>query len=76
MVTSPADLAEAVAAVRRSHVGEFTLDEHRGSISFRLDDGLAGVEMVAAGLRQSGIPVADFAVRLSTLDDVFMALTG
>jgi len=76
VLTSPADLAEAVAAVRRSHIGEFTVDEHRGSISFRLDDGLAGVEMVAAGLRQSGIPVADFAVRRPTLDDVFMALTG
>jgi len=76
VLASPADLARAVTAVRRSHIGEFTLDEHRGSISFRLDDGLAGVETIAAGLRQSDIPVADFAVRRPTLDDVFIALTG
>jgi ABC-2 type transport system ATP-binding protein len=73
-VALPSSLPAAVAAL--SAVGTTTVDDVKGTIGLHLDDGMDGIARAATALRETGVEVADFALRRPTLDDVFLSLTG
>jgi ABC-2 type transport system ATP-binding protein len=56
--------------------GPPVLDEPAGRLVLPVTDGPAILPELAARLADSGLRVADLAVRRPTLDDVFLALTG
>jgi ABC-2 type transport system ATP-binding protein len=73
-VTLPNSLPAAVAAL--SAVGTTTVDDAKGTIGLQLGGGMDGISRAATALRETGVEVADFALRRPTLDDVFLSLTG
>ena len=71
-----ADLGRVVEAVERL-VGPSTFDVERGLVSAPVAaSGVTAVGLVATRLDTDGIAVSELGVRLATLDEVFLALTG
>jgi ABC-2 type transport system ATP-binding protein len=75
-VLSPAQLPAAIAAISPITVGEPTVLEARNQIRAQLTIGMDTVAAAAAALHNSGVEVADFALRRPSLDDVFLSLTA
>jgi ABC-type multidrug transport system ATPase subunit len=69
----PAPLAAVLAGVGS---GPPLLDADSGSVLVPVSDGPSVLPEVAARLANSGLKVADLALRRPTLDDVFLTLTG
>ena len=74
-LVDPADLPTARRALSRGLPAP-DVDEASGSLSIPITDTMSTVATAAAALRDSGVAVADFAVRRPSLDDVFFSLTG
>ncbi|MFE7138544.1 ATP-binding cassette domain-containing protein [Streptomyces sp. NPDC057644] len=75
-VADPADLAATARALAAVSPVDPVVDEKTRSVSVPLTGGVAAISAAAAGLDELGIEPEDFAVRRSSLDDVFLALTG
>jgi ABC-2 type transport system ATP-binding protein len=69
-------LGDAVAALVPMAVGAPTTDQEKGIVSVQLEEGADGLASAAVALREAGVPVANFALRKPTLDDVFFNLVG
>ncbi|MFG1873037.1 ATP-binding cassette domain-containing protein [Micromonospora arborensis] len=76
VVADPADLATAVAQVRRVVDAEPTADPDRRTVSVRVGHPAGALVEVLRALDAVHVPVADVALRRPTLDDVFLHLTG
>lgn len=76
VVAAPADLAAAVAQVRRVAGDEPTVDVDRRMVSVRVGHRAGALVDVLRALDAEHVPVADVALRRPTLDDVFLHLTG
>ncbi|MEU7800977.1 ATP-binding cassette domain-containing protein [Micromonospora arborensis] len=76
VVADPADLATAVAQVRRVVDAEPTADPDRRMVSVRVGHPAGALVEVLRALDAVHVPVADVALRRPTLDDVFLHLTG
>jgi len=74
--TDPADLGR-VATIVETAVGTppASTEEDPGLLSVAVDDAQA-LPVVVARLQSEGIPVTELALRLASLDEVFLALTG
>jgi len=74
--TDPADL-DHVAGIIRAAVGAAPTRaiEDPGLLSVAVDDAQA-LPIVVGRLQADGIPVTELALRLASLDEVFLALTG
>ncbi|WP_406200672.1 ATP-binding cassette domain-containing protein [Kitasatospora sp. NBC_01560] len=75
-VATPADLAAATRVLAGLAAGEPVVDHEAATVSVPLDGGVSTIAAAALGLERLGIEPQDFAVRRSSLDDVFLALTG
>jgi ABC-2 type transport system ATP-binding protein len=51
-------------------------DRKEGLVSVPIVDGLSDLSSAVAGLKSSGVPIGDISLRRSSLDDVFLRLTG
>ncbi|MEU8183263.1 ATP-binding cassette domain-containing protein [Micromonospora sp. NPDC049044] len=76
VVADQADLATAVAQVRRVTDREPTVDVDRRMVSVRVGHQAGALVDVLRALDAGNVPVADVALRRPTLDDVFLHLTG
>ncbi|GGO24754.1 ATP-binding cassette domain-containing protein [Micromonospora parathelypteridis] len=76
VVADPADLATAVAQVRRVLDVEPTADPDRRMLSVRVGHPAGALVEVLRALDAVQVPVADVALRRPTLDEVFLHLTG
>lgn len=76
VVAAPADLAAAVAQVRRVAGDEPTVDVDRRMVSVQVGHRAGALVDVLRALDAEHVPVADVALRRPTLDDVFLHLTG
>ena len=74
-VTDAARLDDAVARVRAAVGAEPVVDAQSSRLSARVPDGRA-LPAVVRGLEEAGIEVTELSLRLPSLDDVFLALTG
>jgi oleandomycin transport system ATP-binding protein len=77
----PADRAdlERARSVVAAVVGEAEIREAEGVVSLPLDPALSGPDALARlarGLEDAGVEVAELGIRLATLDEVFLSLTG
>jgi ABC-2 type transport system ATP-binding protein len=69
--------AEAALRAVRDVPGVTSVDVHnRDEITVAAPDGAAVVSPVAVALSTSGVKVKDLTLRTTTLDDVFLELTG
>ncbi|MFE3070678.1 ATP-binding cassette domain-containing protein [Streptomyces sp. NPDC059247] len=75
-VTSLADLAPVARTLAGLTPGKPVTDPVNRTVSVPLTGGVRTIAAAASGLEALGIEPRDFAVRRSTLDDVFLALTG
>ncbi|MBL3668918.1 ATP-binding cassette domain-containing protein [Streptomyces sp. M2CJ-2] len=75
-VASPADLAAATRALAAVSLDEPSVDETERRVSVPLAGGVKAIAAVASELEAAGVEPEDFAVRRSSLDDVFLAVTG
>ncbi|MEU8894001.1 ATP-binding cassette domain-containing protein [Streptomyces sp. NPDC048442] len=75
-VTSLADLPAVVRTLAALAPGEPLRDLGSRTVSIPLTGGVRTIAAAASGLELLGIEPEDFAVRRSSLDDVFLALTG
>ncbi|WP_329182324.1 ATP-binding cassette domain-containing protein [Streptomyces decoyicus] len=75
-VVDRARLPAALAALSPVTVGAPRSDEERGAATVQIVDGMEGVAVAAAALRDTGIEIGEFGLRRPTLDDVFLDLTG
>jgi ABC-2 type transport system ATP-binding protein len=75
-VVSRTELPVVVGALAAMSAEAPTIDENARRVSVPLFDGIRMVAAVAATLADSGVEPEEFAVRRSSLDDVFLALTG
>ncbi|MFD0025650.1 ATP-binding cassette domain-containing protein [Streptomyces sp. NPDC058382] len=75
-VADAADLPAVVRALSAVSPTDPVFDEQGRTVSVPLTGGVATIATAAAGLEALGIEPEDFAVRRSSLDDVFLALTG
>ncbi|WP_330301224.1 ATP-binding cassette domain-containing protein [Streptomyces sp. NBC_00503] len=75
-VGSVADLAAATRVLADVSPGEPVVDRENRTVSVPLAGGVNTIAAAANGLERLGIEPSDFAVRRSSLDDVFLALTG
>ncbi|TNH24691.1 ATP-binding cassette domain-containing protein [Micromonospora orduensis] len=76
VVTDAADLATAVAQVRRVVDDEPTVDADRRAVSVGVGHRAGALVEVLRALDTAQVAVADVALRRPTLDDVFLHLTG
>lgn len=74
-ITDPARLAEAVTRVTHVVATDPAVDAPTGRLSVPVTDGRAVPEIVRS-LDQAGIELSELTLRLPSLDDVFLALTG
>jgi oleandomycin transport system ATP-binding protein len=75
----PGQLAKVGAIVAEVTGADAAPGEHDGAISVPLAPGVSGTEVLAAvshGLGQAGIEVTELGLRLASLDEVFLTLTG
>ncbi|MFD0279800.1 ATP-binding cassette domain-containing protein [Kitasatospora sp. NPDC127111] len=75
-VATAADLAAATRVLAELSSGEPTVDQDARTVSVPMGGGVSTIASAALGLERLGIEPQDFAVRRSSLDDVFLALTG
>lgn len=75
-VASVADLAAATRVLADVSPGEPVVDRAARTVSVPLTGGVNTIAAAASGLERLGIEPQDFAVRRSSLDDVFLSLTG
>ncbi|RSS76852.1 ATP-binding cassette domain-containing protein [Streptomyces sp. WAC06614] len=75
-VSSAADLAAATRVLADVSPQEPVVDREHRTVSVPLAGGVNTIAAAATGLERLGIEPQDFAVRRSSLDDVFLALTG
>ncbi|TXS06439.1 ATP-binding cassette domain-containing protein [Streptomyces sp. col6] len=75
-VASVADLEAVARTLAEISPGEPVTDRGARTVSVPLTGGVATIAGAASGLQRLGIEPEDFAVRRSSLDDVFLALTG
>ncbi|MEU2027260.1 ATP-binding cassette domain-containing protein [Streptomyces sp. NPDC016469] len=75
-VASVADLEAVARTLAEISPGEPVTDRDARTVSVPLTGGVATIAGAASGLQRLGIEPEDFAVRRSSLDDVFLALTG
>ncbi|MFF5052950.1 ATP-binding cassette domain-containing protein [Micromonospora sp. NPDC000663] len=76
VVADAADLATAVAQVRRVVDDEPTVDADRRAVSVGVGHRAGALVEVLRALDAARVTVADVALRRPTLDDVFLHLTG
>ncbi|MGO9875917.1 MAG: ATP-binding cassette domain-containing protein [Acidimicrobiia bacterium] len=69
------DARSACAAVEHL-VGVIGVEAHGNEIMVSTGDGPATISAVAVALSQCGVPIRDLTLRMPTLDDVFLELTG
>jgi ABC-2 type transport system ATP-binding protein len=69
------DPAPAVAAVR-ALPGVDDVDAHGTELKIRVTDGPGTLSPIAIALHGCGVPVRNLTLRVPTLDDVFLELTG
>jgi len=72
----PDHIPDAVAVLTSVSPVAPTVEAHRNSISFPLENGMTTLTAAASALQSAGIEVVDFALRRPSLDDVFFSLTG
>ncbi|MFE5560600.1 ATP-binding cassette domain-containing protein [Streptomyces sp. NPDC056544] len=75
-VATPADLDAAVRAIGAWSADPPSVDEGDRRVSVPLVGGVETIAKVSAELSAAGVETVDFAVRRSSMDDVFLALTG
>jgi ABC-2 type transport system ATP-binding protein len=74
VVTDPADIDRARAALQKVAAGEVTGDGDERRLVAPVNEGTADLARALRGLK--GIAVTDVGLRRPTLDDVFLTLTG
>jgi ABC-2 type transport system ATP-binding protein len=72
----PADLSAAGAALEQALHRPSSIDAARRQVSVPITDGFPSLAAAVAHLEQAQIHVEDVTLRRSTLDDVFLRLTG
>ncbi|WP_069817424.1 ATP-binding cassette domain-containing protein [Streptomyces sp. TP-A0874] len=75
-VSSPADLATVVRVLCGVSFEAPKVDEENRTVSVPLGGGIKAIAGVSGELAAAGVEPEDFAVRRSSMDDVFLALTG
>ncbi|MEU9305141.1 ATP-binding cassette domain-containing protein [Streptomyces sp. NPDC048269] len=75
-VADTADLPAVTRALAATGVERPVVDEESRTVSVALTGGIKVIATVSAELEAAGVEPVDFAVRRSSLDDVFLALTG
>ncbi|MCZ2527828.1 ATP-binding cassette domain-containing protein [Streptomyces sp. SCUT-3] len=75
-VADPADVPEAVRALRAAAAAEPSVGQDGRTVGAPLSRGMESVSEAAAALHTAGVRPVEFAVRRPSLDDVFLALTG
>ncbi|MFJ9691432.1 ATP-binding cassette domain-containing protein [Kitasatospora sp. NPDC101183] len=75
-VATDLELPAVVSAMGAVASVEPTVDEEARRVSVPLVGGVESIAAVAAKLRSAEVEPVDFAVRRSSMDDVFLALTG
>ncbi|MGA5817919.1 ATP-binding cassette domain-containing protein [Kitasatospora sp. NPDC094028] len=75
-VTDAADLPLVVKTLAAASTEEPKVDEDDRRVSIPLTGGMRAIAGVAAELEAASVSVEDFAVRRSSMDDVFLSLTG
>ncbi|MCY0920168.1 ATP-binding cassette domain-containing protein [Streptomyces sp. H27-G5] len=75
-VASVADLAAVTRVLDEVSPGAPVVDREARTVSVPLTGGVNTIAAAASGLQRLGIEPQDFAVRRSSLDDVFLSLTG
>ncbi|MGI5531174.1 DUF4162 domain-containing protein [Streptomyces syringium] len=75
-VADAADLPALVGAVGGASAEAPAVDEKTRLVSIPLVGGLDTISEVTTALRAAGVEPVDFAIRRSSMDDVFLALTG
>ncbi|MEV6779425.1 ATP-binding cassette domain-containing protein [Streptomyces syringium] len=75
-VAAASDLPALVGAVGGASAEAPAVDEKTRHVSIPLVGGLDTISEVTAALRAAGVEPVDFAIRRSSMDDVFLALTG
>ncbi|ATW50989.1 ATP-binding cassette domain-containing protein [Streptomyces peucetius] len=75
-VADAVDLPAVVRTLAAVSPAVPVVDDETRTVSVPLTGGVATIASAAAGLETLGIEPEDFAVRRSSLDDVFLALTG
>ncbi|MFJ4283512.1 ATP-binding cassette domain-containing protein [Streptomyces massasporeus] len=75
-VSDAADLAAVARCLADVVPGEPAVDREGRTVSVPLEGGMRTIAAAAVGLEALGLEPEDFAVHRSSLDDVFLALTG
>ncbi|MFZ0668632.1 MAG: ATP-binding cassette domain-containing protein [Acidimicrobiales bacterium] len=75
VVTDPAAVDMVVQHLRAANLSP-DADWENGVVSVPIIDGLSDLSSAIAGLKDSGVPIGDISLRRSSLDDVFLSLTG
>ncbi|MEV8597565.1 ATP-binding cassette domain-containing protein [Streptomyces sp. NPDC052012] len=75
-VAEDTDLAVVTRCLAGVVPGDPAVDLQNRTVSVPLADGMRTISAAAAGLEALGVEPEDFAVHRSSLDDVFLALTG
>jgi ABC-2 type transport system ATP-binding protein len=76
LVTDPARLPDAAAALTRACAAEATVDDGRRTVSVPIHDRVRDLGAALRALEDAGIAAEDVALRRPTLDEVFLSLTG
>ncbi|WP_156727248.1 ATP-binding cassette domain-containing protein [Streptomyces apocyni] len=75
-VTDTSDLAVVTTALASLSAEQPTVDQDSRTASIALSGGIKAIASISAELEAAGVEPLDFAVRRSSMDDVFLALTG
>jgi ABC-2 type transport system ATP-binding protein len=75
-VASAEELRNLVNVMTRASAAQPTVDERVYRVSIPLAGGVDTIADVTAGLKAASIDPVDFAIRRSSMDDVFLSLTG
>jgi ABC-2 type transport system ATP-binding protein len=75
-VRDPSQTRAAQDLVAPFAVGDVTVDDHRGFVSFPVDVEDDHLVVTVRALDEAGIRLVDLSLRRASLDDVFLALTG
>jgi oleandomycin transport system ATP-binding protein len=71
----PAQLGAAAALIRDRTGAEVEIETEAGRVSASVTDA-SGLPALVRTLEDSGVPLAEFALRKASLDEVFLSLTG
>jgi ABC-2 type transport system ATP-binding protein len=75
-VTDRSELPKAVAALRGVSVEDPVVDEDAHTVTVQVSGGTRALTAVVRELDAAGVEAHDLALRRSTLDEVFLSLTG